>query len=132
MARYIKANPKVAEYLHLENDRLQLKDGNYILWQGDMLAFGPLPLLNDTMAQIGGISLMPHEAREEQDGTYNRVLPKATDERFIIEDETEAPATSEEEQQPTDTTEEENGSENVKASEDAETETTIDTDTEEE
>lgn len=132
MARYIKANPKVAEYLHLENDRLQLKDGNYILWQGDMLAFGPLPLLNDTMAQIGGISLMPHEAREEQDGTYNRVLPKATDERFIIEDEIEAPAKSEEEQQPTDTAEEENGSENVKASEDAETETTIDTDTEEE
>ena len=48
MARYIKANPKVAAYLHLENDRLKLKDGNYILWQGDMTAFGPLPMLNET------------------------------------------------------------------------------------
>lgn len=86
MARYIKANPKVAKYLHLENDRLQLKDGNYILWQGDMTAFGPLPLLNDTLAQIGGIALMPHEAKEEQDGKVNRPLPVATDERFIMEE----------------------------------------------
>lgn len=140
MARYIKANKKVAEYLHLENDRLQLKDGNYILWQGDMLAFGPLPLLNDTMAQIGGISLLPHEAREEQDGTYNRVLPKATDERFVIDEpgdttegeteEADAPTTSEEESQPNET-EEGNESENTEASDDAEAETT-DTSTEEE
>ena len=89
MARYIKANPKVAAYLHLENDRLKLKDGNYILWQGDMTAFGPLPMLNETLAQIGGIALMPHEAKQEQDGTYNRPLPVAADERFIM-DETKA------------------------------------------
>lgn len=86
MARYIKANPKVAAYLHLENDRLKLKDGNYILWQGDMTAFGPLPMLNETLTQIGGIALMPHEAKQEQDGKYNRPLPVATDERFIMEE----------------------------------------------
>ena len=86
MARYIKANPKVASYLHLENDRLKLKDGNYILWQGDMTAFGPLPMLNETLTQIGGIALMPHEAKQEQDGTYNRPLPVATDERFIMDE----------------------------------------------
>ena len=86
MARYIKVNPKVAKYLHLENDRLQVKDGNYILWQGDMTAFGPLPMLNDTLAKIGGIALLPHEAKQEQDGTFNRPLPVATDERFIIEE----------------------------------------------
>lgn len=100
MARYIKANPKVAKYLHLENDRLQLKDGNYILWQGDMTAFGPLPLLNDTLAQIGGIALMPHEAKQEQDGSVVRPLPTATDERFIVEEtssEGQAPASSSEE-----------------------------------
>lgn len=91
MARYIKANPKVAKYLHLENDRLQLKDGNYILWQGDMTAFGPLPMLNDTLAQIGGIALMPHEAKQEQDGSVVRLLPTATDERFIVEAATEQP-----------------------------------------
>jgi len=86
MARYIKVNPKVASFLRLENDRLQVKDGNYILWQGDMTAFGPLPLLNDTLVQIGGIALMPHEAKEEQDGKVNRPLPTATDERFIMEE----------------------------------------------
>lgn len=88
MARYIKANPKVAAYLHLENDRLKLKDGNYILWQGDMTAFGPLPMLNETLTQIGGIALMPHEAKQEQDGKYNRPLPVATDERFIMDEAT--------------------------------------------
>ena len=91
MARYIKANPKVAAYLHLENDRLKLKDGNYILWQGDMTAFGPLPMLNDTLTQIGAIALMPHEAKQEQDGTVVRPLPVATDERFIMETATEQP-----------------------------------------
>ena len=91
MARYIKANEKVAAYLHLENDRLRLKDGNYSLWQGDMTAFGPLPMLNDTLTKIGGIALMPHEARQEQDGTVVRPLPVATDERFIMETVTEQP-----------------------------------------
>ena len=43
MARYIKANRLVAEFLHLENDRNKLNDGNYLLWQQDMLEFGPLP-----------------------------------------------------------------------------------------
>lgn len=91
MARYIKANPKVAAYLHLENDRLKLKDGNYILWQGDMTAFAPLPMLNDTLTKIGGIALMPHEAKQEQDGSVVRPLPVATDERFIMETVTEQP-----------------------------------------
>ena len=91
MARYIKANLKVAAYLHLENDRLKLKDGNYILWQGDMTAFAPLPMLSDTLTKIGGIALMPHEAKQEQDGTVVRPLPVATDERFIMETVTEQP-----------------------------------------
>lgn len=89
MARYIKANPKVAAYLHLENDRLKLKDGNYILWQGDMTAFAPLPMLNDTLTKIGAIALMPHEAKQEQDGTVVRPLPIATGERFVMETEKE-------------------------------------------
>ncbi len=84
MARYIKANPLVAKFLNLQNDRLALKDGNYILWQSDMLAFGPLVRLNDTLTAIGAISLMPHEAKEEQDGAVTRPLPEATDPRFIM------------------------------------------------
>jgi len=82
MARYIKANPQVAKYLNLETDRNTVADGNYLLWQADMLVFGPLTELNNTLAMIGGIALMPHEAREEQDGTVIRPLPEPTDERF--------------------------------------------------
>ena len=132
MARYIKANPKVAAYLHLENDRLKLKDGNYILWQGDMTAFAPLPMLNDTLTKIGAIALMPHEAKQEQDGTVVRPLPTATDERFIME--------TEKEQTKADTEtaandEQQNGDGNAPASAESETavesETTVDGDGEE-
>lgn len=85
MARYIKANPKVAKYLHLENDRNQVKDGNYLLWQADMLTFGKLTELPEILEKIGGIALSAHEARQEQDGTVCRELPTATDSRFAIE-----------------------------------------------
>jgi hypothetical protein len=85
MARYIKVNPKVAQYLHLENDRNQVKDGNYLLWQADMLAFGRLTELPQILEQIGGIALAANEARQEQDGTVVRELPTATDSRFIVE-----------------------------------------------
>lgn len=54
-----------------------------MLWQADMLAFGRLTELPSILAQIGGISLQAHEAREEQDGTVLRKLPIATDPRFI-------------------------------------------------
>lgn len=91
MARYIKANPKVAQFLRVENDRNQVSDGNYLLWQADMLAFGTLVDLPLILQQIGGISLMAHEARQEQDGTVVRELPTATDPRFVVEkDETPA------------------------------------------
>lgn len=82
MARYIKANPLVARYLQLGNDRNRVSDGNYLFWQNDMLKFGPLTQLNDILVKIGGIALMPHEARSEQDGTICRPLPMAADARF--------------------------------------------------
>lgn len=83
MARYIKVNPLVADYLNLCNDRNTVKDGNYLLWQADMLRFGPLTQLTETLRQIGGLALMPHEAKEEQDGTVVRDLPIAEDPRFV-------------------------------------------------
>lgn len=62
-----------------------------MLWQADMLAFGRLTELPQILEQIGGIALAAHEARQEQDGTVNRELPTATDDRFVVEkDETEA------------------------------------------
>ena len=119
MARYIKANPKVAAYLHLENDRLKLKDGNYILWQGDMTAFAPLPMLNETLTMIGAIALMPHEAKQEQDGTVVRPLPTATDERFVMEETNAdtAPSTDGEAESVTDENVEEQVSEAASAEE---------------
>lgn len=91
MARYIKANPKVAQFLRVENDRNQVKDGNYLLWQADILPLGRLTDLPQILEQIGGIALMAHEARQEQDGTVVRELPTATDPRFVVEkDETSA------------------------------------------
>lgn len=84
MARYIKANPKVVEYLNLGRVRNRVKDGNYLLWQNDILQFGPLSQLSQILTQIGAIVLMPSEARQEQDGTVTRELPEATDERFYI------------------------------------------------
>ena len=91
MARYIKANPKVAQFLRVENDRNRVKDGNYLLWQADILPLGRLTELPQILEQIGGIVLMAHEARQEQDGTVLRELPTATDPRFVVEkDETTA------------------------------------------
>lgn len=91
MARYIKANPKVVNYLHLENDRNKVKDGNYILWLQDMMQFGPLPRLAETLERIGAIALLPHEAREEQYGITLRPLPVATDPQFVMETVAETP-----------------------------------------
>lgn len=104
MARYIKANPKVAAFLHLENDRNQVSDGNYLLWQADMAAFGRIADLPLILEQIGAIALMAHEAKQEQDGTVCRELPVATDPRFIVETDNQEPEAGAEEtaQEPTD------------------------------
>lgn len=91
MARYIKANPLVAKFLHVENDRNRVTDGNYLLWQADILAFGKLIDLPQILEKIGAIALMAHEARQEQDGTVVRELPTATDPRFVVT-KNEAPA----------------------------------------
>lgn len=100
MARYIKVNPKVAEYLHLTEDRNKVADGNYLLWQADMLAFGRLSELPEILMKIGGLSLQAHEAREEQDGRVIRELPTPEDSQFVMsntDDEATKDADAEEE-----------------------------------
>lgn len=69
----------------MEKDRNKVKDGNYLLWQADMLPFGRPTELPQILEQIGGIALQAHEARQEQDGTVCRELPIATDSRFVVE-----------------------------------------------
>ena len=92
MERYVKVNRKVAEFLHLENDRTQFKDGNFLLWMQDIMVFGSLINFNQILAQIGAVALDGDSAKQEQDGECTHLLPEATDERFVIE---EKPATDE-------------------------------------
>jgi len=82
MARYIKATPKIAEYLGLTGVRNKLKDGNYLLWQADMLKFGPLADLASTLSKIGAVSLTPEQAKQEQDGKLTTDLPEPADSQF--------------------------------------------------
>ena len=91
MEKYVKANRKVAEFLHLENDRTQFKDGNFLLWMQDIMVFGSLINFNQILAQIGAVALDGDAAKQEQDGECTHLLPVATDERFVIEE----PATDE-------------------------------------
>ena len=83
--------------MHLENDRNQVSDGNYLLWQADMAAFGRIVELPLILEQIGAIALMAHEAKQEQDGTVCRELPVATDPRFIVETDNQEPEAGTEE-----------------------------------
>lgn len=92
MERYVKANRKVAEFLHLENDRTRFKDGNFLLWMQDIMVFGSLINFNQILAQIGAVAMDGESAKQEQDGECTHLLPVATDERFVIEEE---PATDE-------------------------------------
>lgn len=91
MEKYVKANRKVAEFLHLENDRTQFSDGNFLLWMQDIMAFGNLINFDQILAQIGAVALDGDSAKQEQDGECTHLLPVATDERFVIEE----PATDE-------------------------------------
>lgn len=125
MAKYIKANPLVAKYLHLEGDRNTAKDGNYLLWQGDMVAFGRPAELYDIAVRIGALVLTPYEARQEQDGTVLRPLPVATDDRFVTDaqreaqKETDSPESDSPESNPSETGSLEVGSSEVGSSLDA-------------
>lgn len=86
MERYVKANRKVAEFLHLENDRTQFKDGNFLLWMQDIMVFGSLINFNQILAKIGAVAMDGESAKQEQDGECTHLLPVATDERFVIEE----------------------------------------------
>lgn len=86
MERYVKVNRKVAEFLHLENDRTMFADGCFLLWMQDIMVFGSLINFQGILAQIGAVALNGDAAKEEQDGKCTHLLPVATDERFIIEE----------------------------------------------
>lgn len=86
MEKYIKANKKVAEFLHLQTIRNAVKDGHFLLWIMDVQPFGNMEDLPNILQQIGGLLLSGSEAKEEQDGTVTRKLPTPLDKRFIMDD----------------------------------------------
>lgn len=92
MEKYIKANKKVAEFLHLQTIRNAVKDGHYLLWIMDVQAFGNMEDLPNILANIGGLLLSGSEAKEEQDGTVTRKLPTPLDKRFIMDDDVQKTA----------------------------------------
>ncbi len=94
MEKYIKANKKVAEFLHLQTIRNAVKDGHYLLWIMDVQPFGNMEDLPNILQQIGGLLLSGSEAKEEQDGTVTRKLPTPTDKRFIMDDDVQKTAES--------------------------------------
>ena len=92
MEKYIKANRKVAEFLHLQTIRNAVKDGHYLLWIMDVQPFGNMEDLPNILQQIGGLLLSGSEAKEEQDGTVTRKLPTPLDKRFIMDDDVQKTA----------------------------------------
>ena len=98
MEKYVKANRKVAEFLHIENDRTQFKDGNFLLWMQDIMVFGSLINFEQILAQIGAVALDGDSAKQEQDGECTHLLPVATDERFVIDEQPAADGTEDKEE----------------------------------
>lgn len=90
MYYYVKANPKAAQASGQAPYRFQLKDGNYLLREDDIiqlgysLGFGARDI-EKTLAAVGGLRLTPPQAAEEQNGIVCRQLPDATDPQFYVE-----------------------------------------------
>lgn len=66
MANYIKVTEAVAKHLGLDGIRNRTADGNYLLWQADVLRFPGDGLLQKA-AYCGGVVLTPNAAKEEID-----------------------------------------------------------------
>ncbi|MDE6754510.1 MAG: hypothetical protein K2J82_07850 [Muribaculaceae bacterium] len=73
---YIKAPEKVARLCGQAQNRGQLPDGNYILWERDLLRLQPYDL-----DALGCLGMTAAEVREEQAGGEPRELPEPTDPR---------------------------------------------------
>ena len=72
MANYIKVSKEVAERLGLSGIRNKTADGNYILWQSDVLQFSG-DTLQERANVIGGVVITPNVAIEEIKGTKDPI-----------------------------------------------------------
>ena len=63
-----------------------MPDGNYLLYQTDLLVFGPLFRLREYAARIGGAVMSDREAAANQRGELTTALPAATDPEWMAPD----------------------------------------------
>lgn len=81
--QYIKAPKELAIHLGLKYSRPQFPDGNYLLWDRDLMRFGNSSTFPQLIPALGCTILTASEVREEQDGGEPNKLPVATDERVL-------------------------------------------------
>lgn len=67
MGVYIKVTPMVASKLGYVEFRNKTADGNYLLWQSDIMSVNG-GSLNERIERVGGAKLSPVEAKAETDG----------------------------------------------------------------
>jgi hypothetical protein len=114
---YAKVNKKVFTFMS-KGWRNQLKDGNYIIFQSDLMWLGNeldikfqtgggtayadtyKQFVQEVAEQVGGLLLTVYEAKDEQDGTTLRELPAALDQRFVLDDDTAAEPTTDSTEEP--------------------------------
>jgi hypothetical protein len=143
MPVYSKVNKKVWAFKGFrEGDRYQFKDGCFLLWQADLVSIGSLlgltignqgmtAYLQQVCEQIGAVLLTPQQAKAEQDGKTNIVLPTALDARFVMavqsavadsvtDNVEDIPSTEDAALGPNETTEEKASTEEAKSAEGAE------------
>lgn len=74
MAYYIKVRENVAEDMGLKKIRNKTADGGYLLWQADLNGVSGKTIF-DRASAIGGICLLPEDARKEMDGSKINPFP---------------------------------------------------------
>ncbi|WP_276879404.1 hypothetical protein [Bacteroides heparinolyticus] len=70
MAFYIKVTKEVADAFRLTDIRNRTADGNILLWQADIAAV-PGETVFERAEHVGGVALLPQQAKAEIEGTEN-------------------------------------------------------------
>lgn len=82
-AVFVLVSPFVAKKMGLYCTRLKMPDGNVLLYQSDLLVFGPLFRVREYAARIGGTVLNDPEAAAVSRGESSPALPVPTDPEYI-------------------------------------------------
>lgn len=74
---YIKVRPYVAEKLGVTDSRCTFPDGNYQLWEKDLMMVdrGWVRRVGETVARIGGVMFDPYRCREERERKAEECVP---------------------------------------------------------